>query len=936
MNRFRTFWTPMRILDAALVASVIVITIWSLHPNLVFSSSLLTGGDTGSHLAVPAYLKTTGNVFNFTPWDPGWFAGFPAYTYYFVLPDVLASFASYVIGFAVAFKLATVLGSVLLPVTAYAMGRLFRAPRPIPVALAMATLPFLFDATFTIDGGNLFSTMAGEYAFSLSLALALLTIGLFARGVRTGKGYWLAAIGLSLTLASHVLPWMFAIGAIVVLVVFELMYRRGVGEPVDRQHREEGRPNPFAVGVGLLCLAFIPFFFDTAASTNSTGFLSTREATYSAIFSVLLGLFTLTRAWQSYYSRRGYWLVVFGALVTIASLFVALRFAFAAILAMIAFELFLRRGDVAHPKLEGRGDYSRPLRFAIGGGILSLGLSAWWLFPFATSQSLSDSLGYTNVDVSNLRAIFSTLGWFNATGGAAGDRWIIVLAGVAIIVAFAVRDRLGMVLATLTVLSFWTFVLDPQSAIWNQRLIPFWFITIHLVAGWLVGYLAWRWSNRIPARFRRVAFYEPGSNIGYAEASAGQGGAVARTGAADASPETVEANATTFAPQGMVGAVPTFDTGRDSLWRRARIIRATSVVAVLGLLSTLPGLITPLANDLHLATGGNQVSSWAAWNYSGYQGKASWPEYHDIITTMSKVASRYGCGRAMWEYSSSEDRFGTPEALMLLPYWTNNCVDSMEGLLMESSPTTPYHYLDQAELSLAPSNPQVGLDYGTLNVTEGVEHLQILGVKYFLAFSPAVFAQASRDPSLKLVAKTKTWPAPGAQWRVYLIKNSPMVESLSHTPNVVKNVAGMAPWLKANEAWWLSPSLWPVYLAESGPASWPRATTVYDMKTSAKLPSVAVTHVKVGLQSLSFHVSRVGVPMLVKISYYPRWQATGATGPYRVSPNLMVVVPTSKNVSLVYGDTPIVTFGNVLSDVTVIAGLIVLVVTLRRRRIARR
>jgi hypothetical protein len=928
MNRLRTFWTPARVLDASLIAAVIVITIWSLHPNLVFSSSLLTGGDTGSHLAVPAYLKTTGNVFNFTPWDPGWFAGFPAYTYYFVLPDVLATFASYIVGFAVAFKLATVLGSVLMPITAYAMGRLFRAPRPIPIALAMATLPFLFDATFTIDGGNLFSTMAGEYAFSLSLALALLTIGLFARGVRTGKGYWLAAIGLSLTLASHVLPWMFVLGAVAVLVVVELMYRRGVGDPFDRRRAAEGRPNPFAVGVGLLCLAFIPFFFDTAATTNSTGFLSTREATYSLLFSVLLALFTLTRAWQTYYSRRGYWLVAFGAAATIASLFVALRFSFAAILAMIAFELFLRRGDATHPRLEGRGDYSRPLRFAIGAGVLSLGLSAWWLFPFATSQSLSDSLGYTNVSVVNLRAIFSTLGWFNATGGAAGDRWVIVMAGVAIIVAFAVRDRLGMVLATLTILSFWAFVLDPQSAIWNQRLIPFWFITIHLAAGWLVGYLAWRWANRTPAKYRRVPFYVKGSDIGYAGESDEASELVARTAAID----TTSVVASGEPPS--LTEVP--DTSSDSFWRRTRVFRATSVVAVIGLLSTLPGLITPLANDLHLATGGNQVSSWAEWNYSGYQSKASWPEYHDIITTMSRVASRYGCGRAMWEYSSSENRFGTPEALMLLPYWTNNCVDSMEGLLMESSPTTPYHYLDQSELSVAPSDPQVGLNYGPLNVKEGVEHLQILGVKYFLAFSPAVFAQASRDPSLKLVATTKTWPAPGAQWRVYLIKNSPIVTSLAHAPNVVSSSTGMANWLNANQTWWLTPTLWPVYLAESGPASWPRAKSVSTMTTTASLPKVAVAHVKVGLQSLSFHVNRVGVPMLVKISYYPRWQVTGASGPYRVSPNLMVVVPTSKDVSLVYGNTPIVTLGNVLSDVTVIAGLITLVVALRRRRIARR
>ena len=82
---------------------------------------------------------------------------------------------------------------------------------------------------------------------------------------------------------------------------------------------------------------------------------------------------------------------------------------------------------------------------------------------------------------------------------------------------------------------------------------------------------------------------------------------------------------------------------------------------------------------------------------------------------------------------------------MLLPYWTNNCVDSMEGLLMESSPTTPYHYLDQAELSVAPSDPQVGLDYGPLDVAVGVRHLQMLGVKYFMAFSPAGLRPGAAD-----------------------------------------------------------------------------------------------------------------------------------------------------------------------------------------------
>jgi hypothetical protein len=922
MGRFKEFWTPQRVLDAALVVSVIVVTIMALHPNLLVSRTLITGGDTGSHLAAPAYLRTIGNLFNFTPWYPGWLDGIPLYTYYFVLPDVLVSFFSYVVGFAVAMKLGTILGSVLLPIAAYAMGRLFRAPRPVPVALAMATLPFLFDASFTIDGGNLFSTMAGEYAFSLSLAFALLTIGLFARGVRTGKGYWLAALSLSLTLASHVLPWLFSLGAIVVLVIFEVLYRRGVGEASPRRRtRDDNRASRVAVGLGLLLLGFLPFFFDSTFAVNGTGTFSVREPVLSLLITFGLALITIARFRYGVPRRRDYWLVAMDVAATAVSFIVVNRYGFVLLFACAALELFQRQGSAdSSARDHARGDYARPVRFAVVAGLISVGLSAWWLFPFATTQSLTDSLGYQNQGVNSWRGIFTLLGWFNTPGdpgamgpASAGDRWVLILAAVAIVVAFVVRDRLGMYLGALTVGSFWAFALDPQSAIWDQRLMPFWYITIHLSVGWLVGYLAWRWAQRVPARFRWAAFFEEGSNITHVD---------------DNEPVLVASDVVEVDEPS-----PVSDPRRLS----RRLFRATCAVGLLGLLSTVPGQITPLANDLHLATGGNQVSAWAQYNYSGYQTKSGWPEYHDIITTISRVAAKYGCGRAMWEYSfSQENPMGTPEALMLLPYWTNNCVDSMEGLLMESSPTTPYHYLDQSELSVAPSNPQVGLDYGPLDVALGVRHLQILGVKYFMAFSPQVIAQAGADPQLTLVAKTRTFPAPGAQWRIYLIKNSPMVQSLRHDPNVVANVASQAKWLNANQTWWLTPSLQNVYLAMSGPSSWPRAAHVTSMTATATLPSVSVTRVKVGLQSLSFHVSRIGVPMLVKISYYPRWHVTGATGPYRVSPNLMVVVPTSREVSLNYTSTPALSIGNIVSDLTVLAGFVTVFFALKRRRRARR
>jgi hypothetical protein len=815
-QRWRRYWSPLRLVELLAVLSVIYVTIWSLHPALVFSSTTITGGDTGSHFAVPAYLHSQGNIFNLTPWYPGWLAGIPAYTYYWILPDYLASLASYVINFAIAFKLATILGSVLMPITAYAMGRLFKAPRPIPAALAMATLPFLFDASFTIDGGNLFSTMAGEYAFSLSLALSLLCIGLFARGVRTGRGYWWAALCLSATLAAHVLPWFFAIGGIAVVMVFELLQRRGIGDPRDL--------------------------------------------------------------------------------------------------------------DMA------RGDYLRPLRFAAGAGLLSLALSAWWLLPFGTTQQYSNSLGYINQPVNSIYQVFAQLGWDfrNPNTGAitaGGDRWVIVLAGIAILVAFWFRDRLGMVLSTLTVGSLFTYVFDPSSVIFNERIVPFWFISIHLCAGWLFGFLFARWLRRRSREpsFDFAADDDDGSRTG-ARAPDFDG---AQT-VADVEEASTYALASPEVDAEFRAEFERLDGARQA----RRSISATIAVIVLGLATTLPGLIPPVANALHLNTTGNQVTTWAETNYSGYQAQSGWPEYEDILATMERVAKRYGCGRAMWEYNADEQRFGTPEALMLLPYWTNNCVDSMEGLYFESSPTTPYHFLDQSELSAAPSDAQAGLPYGFLDVDEGVQHLQMLGVKYFFAFSPTVIAQANADPQLKLVATTKAWPAPGATWRFYLVKNSPMVEGLQELPNVVANVSGRVSWLDANVEWWLNSNLWPSFIAASGPSTWPRASSVTSM-THIALPPVTVSDIDVGTQSISFHVNRVGVPVVVKISYFPRWHAIGATGPYRASPNLMIVVPTSKNVSLFYGSTPANVWGDRISQLTALGGLVTIAVVVRRRRRAR-
>ena len=82
------------------------------------------------------------------------------------------------------------------PVCCWAFGRLAGLPFPIPPLFSVASVFFLFDWSFTIYGGNVASTMAGEFSFSIALCLAMLYLGVLAHGMRTGKGRALAAFPL--------------------------------------------------------------------------------------------------------------------------------------------------------------------------------------------------------------------------------------------------------------------------------------------------------------------------------------------------------------------------------------------------------------------------------------------------------------------------------------------------------------------------------------------------------------------------------------------------------------------------------------------------------------------------------------------------------------------------------------------------------------------
>ena len=177
-------------------------------PGLLFSLTTTAGGDTGAHHYPAQYLiQELLPNFRLTGWAPGWYAGMPMLTFYFPFPFLLIAVFNWLMPYEIAFKLVTVLGVFALPATAYAMGRLWRVRRPYPTLAAVFALIFLLMESYSIYGGNILSTLAGEFGYMLSFALVFLFLGTLYRGMEKPRFNMLFVLNCLILMAlalSHV------------------------------------------------------------------------------------------------------------------------------------------------------------------------------------------------------------------------------------------------------------------------------------------------------------------------------------------------------------------------------------------------------------------------------------------------------------------------------------------------------------------------------------------------------------------------------------------------------------------------------------------------------------------------------------------------------------------------------------------------------------
>lgn len=764
----------------------------TLHPELILRNNTPTGGDLGAHVWGPAYLRDQLlPSLRLTGWSMDWYSGLPVYRFYMVVPALLVVLLDVLLPYGISLKLVAVVGIVALPWCVWRFGRLARFAFPLPEMFAIAATIFLYDESFTIYGGNIASTMAGEFSFSIALALAFLTFAAVARGQESNHGVISASVLLSLSALSHGIVLMFVFGGVLLLALFA----------------------------------------------------QRKQATWFGIKTILIAIL----------------------------------------------------------------------------------LSAFWVVPFLFNHAFMTDMKYEPRPSGANDSFWSMFFPLNN----ALDALFLVGAVIGFIEMWRTRNRVGIWMGVYAVLlSVGVFVaresLPVIGLLWNPRILPFLYILRYFL--FAIGL------------FATVSF-------------------IVRAFTAERRLHELQLEIESEMRQ---------ETEEPRSSAREGVGFSLAVLAVFGLVTLvalgfrfqeLPGarFVSDESGQSYYSWGPFKTKSsndgfvdgWARWNFSGYEGKPAYGEYHGIVQTMQRLGEdpQHGCGRALWENNSELNKYGTTMSLMLLPFWTDGCIGSSEGLFFEASGTTPYHFIAAAAMSKQSSNPVRELRYDNNDAAKGLRYLQELGIRYYLGFTPEAVAAARAVEGLKEVATS-------GPWVVFEVAESNVVVPLEREPVVVRLDAGdpRERWLELGTSWFQNPADWAALPASDGPSTWQRVDAVVDEERrqgepgssgrnvdvvvpateveSVALQPVEVLNVDVGDQSVEFSVDRVGVPVLVRVSYFPNWQVDGAEGPYRVAPNMMVVVPTDRDVRLHFD----LSLRDKLAYVLTLFGIALLVVAARRER----
>jgi hypothetical protein len=281
------------------------------------------------------------------------------------------------------------------------------------------------------------------------------------------------------------------------------------------------------------------------------------------------------------------------------------------------------------------------------------------------------------------------------------------------------------------------------------------------------------------------------------------------------------------------------------------------------------------------------LRQWIDWNYSGLEAKELWPAWRELN---DRLRGGPGDPRVAFEYSPVHERAGSLRVHETVPLFSGR--SGIEGVYNQSSTTThPVYYL-LSELFPSSPNPFRSLTYSRFDPEAALARLPLLNVGRIVAVSPGLVS--TLDARGELVREATIPP-----YTLYRLALPPAgyVEPVAFSP--VRSPA--AGWREVSMRWFSrKPPNRAVLVFTDDPRFDLEVRDPWAPPPERALPGGVEVEATVEAETIRVATSRPGHPLLVKVSFHPRWKAEGADGPYLASPGFMLVVPRGREVVLRY------------------------------------
>lgn len=335
--------------------------------------------------------------------------------------------------------------------------------------------------------------------------------------------------------------------------------------------------------------------------------------------------------------------------------------------------------------------------------------------------------------------------------------------------------------------------------------------------------------------------------------------------------------------------------GGLALGRAVAPLRARGLAA-LGLL---------LLAILHAEARSQVARAWVEWDFAGLEARPLWPAFRHLAEVLR---ASVGEPRVAVEYSREHEQAGSIRAYELLPFLSGR--STLEGVYNQASLSSPAVYHLASQLSPISPNPYRDLEYSDFDLDGALASLRLFNASHVVALSELLKASLAQRADLERVASLPPYevfrlrdPGPG------------YVEALAFAPRR----AAAGDW-RAQAYRWLArlPRSRAHLVFSDDPRLGPPLDDPWLPPPEAPLEPPPAVQSTLGQEGLRIVTERPGHPLLVKLSYHPRWRAEGADGPYLASPSLMIVVPRQREVVLRYVDTWADHVGRALSALAVL------------------